>query len=89
VHLLHDRGQDLFERVVLVLDLIGLVAEVAAGLRPFDDDRVGNVAVVGQPLFAQEFRGTGRRDDRRQPSVRNDGRFNGSPAPEKMMSAFS
>ena len=66
VHLLHDRGQDLFERVVLVLDLIGLVAEVAAGLRPFDDDRVGNVAVVGQPLFAQEFRGTGRRDDRRQ-----------------------
>ena len=25
----------------------------------------------------------------RQPSVRNDGRFNGSPAPEKMMSAFS
>ena len=91
VHLLHDRGQDLFERVVLVLDLIGLVAEVAAGLRPFDDDRVGNVAVVGQPLFAQEFRAdeTIGASFVRQPSVRNDGRFNGSPAPEKMMSAFS
>ena len=63
VHLLHDRGQDLFERVVLVLDLIGLVAEVAAGLGAFHHEGVGQIVEAGEPFAGDQGRRAGGRDD--------------------------
>lgn len=88
-----DFGNDALERIVLVDKLLLLIAEVAARLGAFDHDGVGNVLIFCKPFLAQQFRGA--RDDTMgaslvlAPSVRNDGRLSGSPAPEKMMSAFS
>lgn len=88
-----DFGDDALERIVLVDKLLLLIAEVAARLGAFDHDGVGNVLIFCKPFLAQQFRA--RADDTMgaslvlAPSVRNDGRLSGSPAPEKMMSAFS
>lgn len=88
-----DFGDDALERIVLVDKLLLLIAEVAARLGAFDHDGVGNVLIFCKPFLAQQFRA--RADDTMgaslvlAPSVRNDGKLSGSPAPEKMMSAFS
>lgn len=88
-----DFGNDALERIVLVDKLLLLIAEVAARLGAFDHDGVGNVLIFCKPFLAQQFRGA-RHDTMGAslvlaPSVRNDGKLSGSPAPEKMMSAFS
>ena len=65
-----DLGDDLrnerLQRIVLVGDLLGLVAQVAARFGALDDDGVGNVPVLREPFPAQQFRGARRRNDRGQ-----------------------
>ena len=62
----NDFGQQPLQREVFVGDLFRLVAQVPAGLGSLDHDRVGNVFVVGEPFLADEFGGSGRRNDRSQ-----------------------
>ena len=57
---------DVFQRVVGVVDLVVFIAEVTARFRTFDDDGVGQVVVVRFPFFADDLRRAGRRDDGHQ-----------------------
>ena len=61
----HLRDQAL-EREIVVFDLGIFISEVSPGFRPFDDDRVGQVVVVGFPLLADDMCGARRRDDRHE-----------------------
>ena len=65
-HLGDDFGNEGFERKMLVGELLLLVSEVTARLGAFDDDGVGNVPVLREPLLTQQFRRTRRRHDRGQ-----------------------
>ena len=65
-----DLGDDLrderLQRVVLVFDLLLFETQVPSGFRPFHDDRVREIPVIGRPFFANQPRRPGRRDDRNE-----------------------
>ena len=62
-----DLGDNLryerLERIVLVVELLGLVAQVPARLGSLDDDGIGDVVILREPFAAEQSCGTGRRDD--------------------------
>ena len=62
-HLGHNLRHELLEGVVFVFELFGLVAQVASRLGTLDHNRVGQVAVLREPLAAEQSGGACRRDD--------------------------
>ncbi len=56
-----DLRHDGIEREALVGQLVEFVAQMSAGLGSLDDDSVGHIAVLGEPLIAQHLGSSRRR----------------------------